>query len=125
MPILTIPRETIPDLPAVAVSITPLLAVANAGAFAVSYQEGAILIEQAAFTNVDVPAVQAAVAAAPVVTALVGSKRVIDDLPVWHRAFFLTLLDQINQLRTQPSTTFAAVTPAQAWTAVKTKIDQL
>jgi hypothetical protein len=123
--VLTIARASIPDLPTLATTLAPLLAVAGGGAFAVSYQGGAILIEQAAFTNVDVPAVEAAVAAAPVTVAALGSKRIIDDLPVWQRAFFLTLLDQINQLRTAPTTAFAAVTPTQAWNAVKNKIDTL
>ena len=124
MAVLTIARATIPDLPTLAATLAPLLAP-GAGAFALSYQGGAVVIDQAAFTGVDVPAVQSAIAAAPVMSAVVGSKRIIDELPVWQRAFFLVLLDQVNTLRTQPSTTFAAVTPAQAWTAVKNKIDTL
>jgi hypothetical protein len=125
MQLLSVPRATPPHLATLAASLTPLLSPANAGGFHLRYQGGAVVIEQADFTNVNTAAVQAAVAAAPADSDVLNAKETIDELPVWMRAFFLTLVDQINVLRTQPSTTFVAVTPAQAWSAVKAKIDTL
>jgi hypothetical protein len=123
--LLSVARVTPPHLATLGATLAPLLTVANAGGFYLRYQSGVVLIEQGAFTNVDTAAVQAAVAAAPADSDVLNAKETIDELPVWMRAFFLTLVDQINVLRTQPSTTFVAVTPAQAWSAVKAKIDTL
>lgn len=123
--LLTVARVTPPHLATLATLLAPLLALASAGSFHLRYDSGAVVIEQGSFTGVNVAAVQAAVAAAPADSDVLNAKEIIDELPVWQRAFFLTLLDQINVLRTQPTTTFGAVTPAQAWTAVKAKIDTL
>lgn len=125
MQALSVSRATAPHLATLAGTLTPLLALANAGAFHLSYQAGSVVIEQGSFTGVNVASVQAAVAAAPADSDVLNAKQTVDELPAWQRAFFLTLLDQINVLRTQPTTTFGAVTPAQAWGAVKAKIDTL
>lgn len=118
-------RGSAPYLPALAATLAPLLALANAGSFHLSYQNNAVYIEQGTFAGVDVAAVDAAVAGAPVWTQALEDKQFVDDLPKWHKAIVLTLLDQINTLRTQPATVFGAVTPAQAWAAVKAKYDSL
>jgi len=54
-----------------------------------------------------------------------AAQREIDKMPIATKALLLTLLDQINQLRTQPTTTFASVTPAQALQAVRDKAGTL
>lgn len=118
-------RVTPPHLPSLITTLTPLLAVAAAGSFYLRWQSGAVYIDQESFVGVDLAAVDAAVAAAPIWTQALEDKQIVDDLPKWHKAIVLTLLDQINTLRTQPATVFAAVTPAQAWAAVKAKYDTL
>jgi hypothetical protein len=49
----------------------------------------------------------------------------VDKLGIRERAILLTLLDQINLLRTQPTTVMSSVTPAQAIAAVRTKAGTL
>lgn len=121
--LLTVPRATAPHLPTLAATLTPLLAVANAGSFFVRYQNGNVLIEQGAFTGVDVPAVQAAVAAAPVTSAQLDAQADIDALPMIEKAIVLTIIDQLNVLRNFHA--LAAITPAQAIAAVRTKAGTL
>lgn len=125
MQILTVVRATAPHLPTLAASLAPLLALANAGAAHLRYQNGAVIIEQGSFVGVDVPAVQAAVAAAPVDSPRLNAKAEIDQLPVYFRATLLLLLDQVNTLRTTPLAVLPAITEAQMWTAIKAKVDTL
>lgn len=121
MMILTIPRATVPHGATLATMLAPLLAAANAGSFHVRYQGGAVQIEQESFAGVDQPAVAAAVAAAPVSTPSLEAQSTIDGWPPELKALFLLLVDQLNILRTQPTTVLAAITVSQAWAAVKAK----
>ena len=124
--IRSVTRATQPHLPTLAGSLAPLLAVANCGSFGLRYETGRVVIEQGSFSGCDLTAIDAAVAAAPTTSAYLDAKNDIDNnVPLWARGWFLALLDQINVLRTQPSTTFSAITVNQAITAVKAKIDTL
>lgn len=49
----------------------------------------------------------------------------VDRLGIREKAICLTLLDQINLLRTQPTTVMSTVTPAQAIAAIRTKAGTL
>jgi hypothetical protein len=122
---LVIARVTQPHIPTLAGTLAPLLAVANAGSFTLRYGNGVVVIEQGSFTGVNQASVESAVAAAPEHSEALEDKRVIDDLPKWHKALFLTTLDQINVLRQTPLAVLSAITPSQAWNAVKTKYDSL
>jgi hypothetical protein len=125
MEILSIARATEPHLATLAVTLAPLLAVAGAGSFYLRYQNGVVIIEQGSFVGVNQTSVANAVAAAPVRTAALDDKDTIDAMPLWLKAGFLVALDQINTLRTQPTTVFTAVTAAQFMTAAKNKRDTL
>jgi hypothetical protein len=62
---------------------------------------------------------------APARSAQLTAQEEIDTLPIREQAIILTLLDELNRLRTQPTTTFVAITPAMAIAAVRTKTGQL
>lgn len=53
------------------------------------------------------------------------AQTVIDNMPIFEKALLLTLLDQINVLRAALPTPLAAITPAQAIAAVRTKAGTL
>ena len=118
-------RATAPDLHALNVTLQPLLAVANAGVFYLRYGDGVVVIEQASFTGVDMAAVSAAVAAAPVATPYTQAKADVDTLPLVQKAIVLLLLDQINQLRQNPTTVLPAITEQQMWNAIRNRVDSL
>jgi len=120
-----IARAAAPDLAALQATLRPLLAVANAGSFTLTYQNGEVVIEQGAFTGVDMAAVTAAVAAAPDTTPYTEAKADVDRLPLVHKAIVLLLLDQLNTLRQNPVAVLPVITEAQVWTALKNKVDQL
>lgn len=121
----SVARATPPHLPTLAATLAPLLAVANSGAFHLSYQAGALLIEQASFSGVNTTAVDAAVGAAPAHTDALAAKAEIDNWPKPLLALTRLITIELNRLRTQPSTTFAAFTQAQVITAIKAEVDNL
>lgn len=73
----------------------------------------------------EITAVQSAVNAAADATPQTEAQGQIDQLPIWAQALALTLLDQINLLRTQPTTVFPTVTPSAAIAAMRTKAGNL
>jgi hypothetical protein len=73
----------------------------------------------------EIAAVQSAVNAAPDQTPESDAQSQIDQLPIWAQALALTLLDEINRLRTQPTTTFGLITPKQAVDAMRAKAGTL
>lgn len=116
-------RATAPNLPALAATLAPLLAAANAGSFHLGYQAGQVLIEQASFTGVNTASVDAAVAAATADTDYLRAK---DDIDQWGKplqALVRLIVVELNRLRQNPSTTFAAYTPAQVIAAIKAEVD--
>ncbi len=120
-----VPRGTAPHLPTLASTLTPLLAVANAGGFTLRYDTGKVVIEQASFSGVDTVAVDAAVAAAPAATPQLDAQAWVDALPIEMKAIVLTLLDEINILRTHAAIGLAARTPTQAVNAIRAKAGTL
>ena len=84
-----------------------------------------VLKKATAWAAGEITAAQTVLDAAPAASAQLAAQAWIDQLPIGQKALLLALLDQINTLRTQPSTTFAAVTPAQALAAVRTKAGTL
>lgn len=124
-----IARSTQPHLPTLAATLAPLLAPANAGAFHLRYEAklsgSEVVIEQESFSGVNLTSVDNAVAAAPAHSSALDDKLTIDDLPKWHKAIVLCIIDQLNVVRQSPSTTFAAITTTAAWNAIKAKYDTL
>lgn len=114
-----------PDIYALVETLRPLLAPANAGGFMVRYQAPSVIVEQESFTGVNVASCQAAVTAAAAETAQTLARGDVDAWTIAFRALVLTLVDQINILRTQPTTVFAAVTDAQAFNAIKNRANTL
>jgi hypothetical protein len=114
-----------PDLVTLGTALAPLLAVANAGSFHLRVAGASVVIEQGSFAGVDLAAVQNAINAAPDDTDRNRAKDLIDAWPIELKALLLVLIDELNRLRTQPTTAFGAITPAQAIAAVKAKADTL
>ena len=121
--LLSIPRATEPHLPTLAATLAPLLAVATCGSFHLHYDGKAVVIEQATFDRVNRAAVDAAVAAAPDRTARLDVKAELDAISPFLKVVILGLLDLINTERAQHGR--SQITPEQAWTQLKTKVDVL
>lgn len=121
----SVARATEPHGPALAAALAPLLAVANAGSFQLRYQSGKVIIEQGSFAGCDLAAIDAAVAAAPVVTDALNAKADLDDWPKPLKALVRLIVKELNRLRQNPSTAFAAFTEQQVIDAIKTEIDGL
>lgn len=121
--IRSVSRATQPHLPSLAATLAPLLAVANAGSFHLSYQSARVLIEQGSFAGCDLTAIDAAVAAAPVQSDLLDVKAAVDALPTIQKAILLSIIDAINVERAQHGR--AAITPAMALASIKAKADSL
>lgn len=115
-----------PDLPMLATAIRPTIGDPFYVYAQVDNGAWRVLVEKpTAWVAGDITTVQNAVTAAADATLQSDAQNQIDQMPIFQKAILLTLLDQINTLRTQPSTTFAAVTPAQAIAAVRTKAGTL
>lgn len=78
-----------------------------------------------AWTAQQISAAQTAVNTAAARTDELLAQAEIDRLGIRERAVALTLLDQINLLRTQPTTVMTTVTPTQAIAAIRTKAGTL
>jgi hypothetical protein len=120
-----VPRSTPPHMPTLAGTLAPLLALANAGAFHLRYQNGAVLIEQNSFANVNTAAVDTAVANAPVHSAALDAKTDLDNWPKPLKALVRLIVVELNRLRQNPTAVFPAFTEAQVLTAIKNEIDGL
>lgn len=73
----------------------------------------------------EITAVQTAVTAAADATPQTDAQNFVDEMPLWAKALALALVDEINRLRTQPTTVFPSVTPAQALNAIRNKAGTL
>ena len=69
----------------------------------------------------EITAVQSAVTAAADATPQTDAQNQIDAMPIFQKAILLALLDQINTLRAALPSPLAAITPAQALSAVRSK----
>lgn len=67
------PRATEPHIPSVVDAVRPLLVVANAGGFYVSWANGVVTIEQGGWNNVDDGAMQAVIDAAPTHSEIIAT----------------------------------------------------
>jgi hypothetical protein len=111
MLIRVVSRETEPHLISLAVTLAPLLAVANSGSFHLRYQSGVVIIEQSSFHGVNLSAVDAAVLAAPAHTSVLAAKAWIDTLDPALDAILVALVKLLNTERAQhgrPALTRAA-----------------
>lgn len=118
-------RVTAPHDASLADAIRPLMTIVPNQAFHLRFDNDAVIIEQADWTGVDLAAVQAAVDAAPPDSLRLRAQQQITDLPIWQKAAWLVVLDEVNRLRQNPATVFPAVTAAQFWQAIKAKIEVL
>jgi hypothetical protein len=82
-----------------------------------------IVQREGALTQAERDAVEQMIAAAPTNTPRLQAADEIDRLPIAMRAIVLTLLDAINVLRVREG--LSAITPAQAFTAIRNKINEL
>lgn len=73
------------------------------------------------WTAPQITAARDVIETAPAVTPQSLAQALIDRYPIEWRALALTLVDQINVLRTHPAIGLAAVTPQQALTAIRNK----
>lgn len=103
-------RGTVPD----PFYITPQLS--TAGVVTVFVDKPAV------WTGPQITAVQSAVTAAADATDLTDARNQLDNAPKWFRAAMLLLLDEINIVRTDPTTVLPARTEAQLWTAMKNRV---
>jgi hypothetical protein len=125
MQALVVSRATQPHIPTLAGTLAPLLAVANAGSFHLRYSSGVVVIEQNSFAGVNTTSVQNAVASALAHTDALAAKDDVDNWPKPLRALVRLIVTELNRLRTQPTTAFAAFTEAQVLAAIKAEIDGL
>lgn len=113
-----------PDLPSLATAIRPTIG----DPFYLGLQaDGGVLTvvveKPTAWQAGEITSVQSAVTAAVTATPQTEAQAWIDAMPIGQKAFILALLDQINTLRALHS--LAAITPAQALAAVRTKAGTL
>jgi len=111
-----------PDLPSLVVAVRAVIG----DPFTIGEQNdgGQLTVHVAkptAWQPSEISGVQSAVNGAVDSTPQADAQNFIDNLPLFQKAILLTLLDQINQLRQNPTTVFPAVTPAQAIAAVRAK----
>lgn len=84
-----------------------------------------LLKKATAWTAPQIAAAQTALNTSAARTDELLAQAEVDTLGIRERAILLTLLDQINLLRTSPTTVMASVTPAQAIAAIRTKAGTL
>lgn len=77
------------------------------------------------WTAPQIAAAQTALDTCAADTPQLQAQQAIDDMPIATKALLLAIIDELNRLRTQPTTTFAAFTPAQAIAAVRAKAGTL
>lgn len=112
-------RVTMPD-PSALVATLRANVDALAGVFVPFGLGGTYSVKKAtAFSAADVAACQAAIDTAPVLTPQRVAQNEIDGWPIVTKALALTLLDQINVLRT--ALALGTITPAQAIAAIRAK----
>lgn len=78
-----------------------------------------------AWTAAQIATAQNIIDTAPASTPELTAQSTVDAWPVELRALVLTLIDQLNVIRAALPTPLAAITPAQALAAVRTKAGTL
>lgn len=115
----TTTRTTEPHLPTLIVQLKALDASAG-----VQHAVGSNvyrLKKATAWTAPQTTSAQNVIDTAPASSPQLTAQNEIDNWPISQRAFAYALLDVINLLRTQPTTAFAAITPAQVLQAIRDK----
>jgi hypothetical protein len=82
---------------------------------------GYVVKKATAWTAPQIAAAQSAIDTAPNATDQLTAQAFIDTLPLWAQGLALALVDELNRLRTQPTTVFATITNAQAIAAIRAK----
>lgn len=121
-------RSTEIDFPALLGLIRTTVSDAAAGAgYSGAWTSGALVRvkKSTTWSAANISAVQNVLNTSPALTAQRTAQNEIDTWSVTMRAFALALLDEINRLRTQPTTTFVSVTPAQMLSAIRDKAGTL
>lgn len=118
-------RSSRPDPATLQAALAPLLV--GAGGFFIGYDERAqkVTIEYGDWNGVDTTAIQNAIFNCAAETDRTDAKTFIDGMPLFEKALFLTLLDEVNLIRSLLSPSQPARTPAQWINAAKAKADTL
>jgi hypothetical protein len=112
-------RTTVPD-PA---QLLTQLRVIDATIGAMTAPDGTTVVakKNTAWTAPQIASAQTVVDTAPALTPQSVAQTTIDRYPIELRALVLTLIDQLNVLRTHAAIGLTAVTPQQAITAIRNK----
>ncbi len=112
-------RLTAPDMAAVLLSVRSALSDSSVviGGYGPTYTGK----KATPWSSNDIASAQTVLDTAPALTAQRLAQNELDALSIVLRALVLALVDPINQLRTQPTQAFPAVTPAQAFQAIRDK----
>ena len=122
----TYPRATEPDLPSFNDAIRAhVVSATGKDLFYTSWNGSAVVLEMPNFTNINNATVQAAVDAAPVATNALAAKRLIDEISPVDRAKELVHLDELNVVRGALNPAKAAISAADHFAAIKTKLDTI
>jgi hypothetical protein len=84
-----------------------------------------VLKKATAWTAPQITAAQNVLDTAPATNDELTAQAFIDTLPLWAQGLALALVDELNRLRTQPTTVFATITNAQAIAAIRAKAGTL
>lgn len=84
-----------------------------------------IVKKETVWTAPQITQAQNVIDTAPAATPQLSAQAAVDAYPIELRALLLTLLDEINRLRTQPTTVFGTITVQQALDAVRNKAGTL
>lgn len=84
-----------------------------------------VIKKATAWTAPQITAAQNVIDTAPASSPQLTAQAQIDNLALYEKAFILALIDQINVLRAALPVPLAAITPAQALSAIRTKAGTL
>ncbi len=119
----TSPRLTEPDPTSLLSQLKALDASAG-----VQHTDGSpffVLKKATIWTGPQTTAAQNVLDTAPATSERLSAQAAIDAMSIFEKAIILAIIDEINRLRTQPTTTFIAFTMQQAIAAVRTKAGTL
>lgn len=119
----TSPRVTTPDWAALLASLRTAV---NDPAAAFVWRGADYRVKKTtAFTAPELAATQTAIDSAPALTVQRSAQSEIDAMSIFDKARDLTLIDQLNVIRAALPTPLPAITPAQAFAAIRTKAGTL
>lgn len=117
---LTTTRPTVPDPASLLAQLRSLDASAGVAVLSLTLYR---VKKETAWTGPQIAAAQNAIDTAPASSPQLAAQAWIDAMPLGEKAFVLALIDQLNVLRGFHS--LAAITPAQAISAIRAKAGTL